>query len=155
KGNKVFKRSLKTSEFGIAAVDFQFADEVNLGDYHVRASIGQHRAEKTVAVKRYQLPKFKTQLTADKRFYLPKETIKATLQSDYFFGKPLSNARVEVTASTFDVAFRTFQTWKGRTDANGHLKFEITLPDYFVGQPLQKGDALVKLDVKVTDAADR
>src|SRR5205807_3153004 len=90
----------------------------------------------------------------DKRFYLPKETIKATLQSDYFFGKPLSNAKVEVTASTFDVAFRAFQTWKGQTDANGHLKFEITLPDYFVGQPLQKGDALVKLDVKVTDTAD-
>jgi uncharacterized protein YfaS (alpha-2-macroglobulin family) len=155
KGNKVFKRSLKTSEFGIAAVDFQLADEVNMGDYHVRASIGQHRAEKTVAVKRYQLPKFKTQVTADKKFYLPKETIKATLQSDYFFGKPLSNAKVEVTASTFDVAIRQFQTWKGQTDANGHVKFDIKLPDYFVGQPLQKGDALVKLDVKVTDATDR
>jgi hypothetical protein len=155
KGNKVFKRSLKTSEFGIAAVDFQLADEVNLGDYHVRVGIGSHRAEKTVAVKRYQLPKFKTQVTADKRFYLPKETVKATLQSDYFFGKPLANAKVEVSASTFDVAFRQFHVWKGQTDANGHLKFEIALPDYFVGQPLQKGDALVKLDVKVTDATHR
>jgi uncharacterized protein YfaS (alpha-2-macroglobulin family) len=155
KGNKVLKRALKTSEFGIASVDFQLADEVNMGDYHVRVSIGKHRAEKTVAVKRYQLPKFKTQLTADKRFYLPKETIKATLQSDYFFGKPLSHAKVVVTASTFDVAFRQFQTWKGQTDANGHVKFDITLPDYFVGQPLQKGNALVKLDVQLTDGADR
>src|SRR5262249_50230432 len=32
--------------------------------------------------------------------------------------------------------------------------FEIQLPDYFVGQPLQKGDAIVKLDIKVLDSAD-
>ena len=38
KGNKVFKKTLTTSEFGIASVDFQLADEVNMGDYHVRAS---------------------------------------------------------------------------------------------------------------------
>src|SRR5439155_2881638 len=36
----------------------------------------------------------------------------------------------------------------------GHAKFDVKLPDYFVGQPLQKGDALVKLEVKVTDTAD-
>ena len=53
-----------------------------------------------------------------------------------------------MTASTFDVAFKDFQTWKGKTDANGHVKFEIKLPDYFVGQPLQKGNALVKLEVE-------
>ena len=93
-------------------------------------------------------------MTADKTFYLPKETIKADLQSDYFFGKPVAGAKVKVTASTFDVAFKDFQTVDAKTDANGHAKFEIQLPDYFVGQPLQKGDALVKLEVKVTDTAD-
>src|SRR5262249_38360585 len=33
-------------------------------------------------------------------------------------------------------------------------KFEIKLPDYFVGQPLDKGNALVRLEVKITDTAD-
>jgi hypothetical protein len=154
KGNKVFKRTLKTSSFGVASVDFQLADEVNIGNYHLRAMLGDTRAEKTVEIKRYVLPKFKVAVTANKSFYLPKETIKVELQSDYFFGKPVGNAKVEVTASTFDVAFNKFHTWKGDTDANGHAKFEITLPDHFVGQPLQKGDAMVKLDVKVLDSAD-
>lgn len=154
KGNKVFKKTLKTSDFGVASIDFQLADEVNMGDYHLRAQVGQSRAEKTVQVKRYQLPKFKTTLKTDKSFYLPKETIKAELQSDYFFGKPVSKAKIEVTASTFDVAFRQFHTWTGTTDENGHAKFEATLPDYFVGQPLQKGNAIVKLDVKLVDSAD-
>jgi hypothetical protein len=154
KGNKVFKRTIKTSDFGIAAVDFQLADEVNMGDYQVRAILGQQQAQKTVAVKRYVLPKFKAELTTDKRYYMPQETIKADLQTDYFFGKPVAGGKVKVTASTFDVQFRQFATWEGQTDPNGHAKFEIKLPDYFVGQPLQKGDALVKLEVKVTDTAD-
>src|SRR5262245_55502551 len=154
KGNKVFKRTFKTNEFGVASVDFQLADEVNMGDYHIRAVVGEARAEKTVNVKRYVLPKFKVEVKADKTFYLPKETVKVELQSDYFFGKPVAKAKLEVTASTFDIAFRKFHTWNGATDANGHAKFEIQLPDYFVGQPLQKGDAIVKLDVKVLDSAD-
>ena len=154
KGNKVYKKTLTTSEFGIASVDFQLADEVNMGDYHLRVAMGEHRADKTVTVKRYVLPKFKVEVKADKTFYLPKEKIQATLQSDYFFGKPVAKAKVEVNASTFDVAFKPFQKWTGTTDENGHVKFEIELPDYFVGLPLQKGNGLVKLEVKVLDSAD-
>ncbi len=154
KGNKVFKKALKTSDFGIASVDFQLADEVNMGNYNLRAIIGDIRAEKTVDVKRYVLPKFKVEVKADKTFYLPKETVRIDLQSDYFFGKPVANSKIEVSASTFDIAFKEFSKWKGMTDANGHAKFEIQLPDYFVGQPLQAGNAIVKLDIKVLDNAD-
>jgi hypothetical protein len=154
KGNKVFKRAQKTSEYGIASVDFQLADEVNMGDYQVRANLGNTQAHKTVSVKKYVLPKFKNDLTADKRFYLPKEVIHADLQSDYFFGKPVAGGKVKVTASTFDVQFKDFLTLETKTDDKGHVKFDVQLPDYFVGQPLQKGDALVKVEVKITDLAD-
>lgn len=154
KGNKVFKRTVKTSEYGIASVDFQLADEVNMGDYEIRAAVGQHEAKKTVTVKKYVLPKFKVELSTDKKFYLPKETVKAELQCDYFFGKPVAGATVKVSASTFDVQFKEFARWEGKTDANGHVKFEMKLPDYFVGQPLQKGDALVRFEVTVTDTAE-
>ncbi|MCI0459089.1 MAG: MG2 domain-containing protein [Gemmataceae bacterium] len=154
KGNKVFKKAQKTSPYGVASVDFQLADEVNMGDYRIRAVLGDIRAEKTVNVKRYVLPKFKANVTSDKTFYLPKETVRGSVQVDYFFGKPVSGGTVKVTAETFDVAFRKFHTWEGKTDNNGHAKFEIKLPDYFVGQPLQQGNALVKLEVKVTDTAD-
>src|SRR5262249_47860280 len=98
KGNKVFKRTLKTSQFAVAPVDFQLADEVNMGDYQLKAALGEARAQKTVTVKRYVLPKFKVQVTSDKSFYLPKEKVKGELQVDYFFGKPVAGGKVEVTA---------------------------------------------------------
>jgi 5-hydroxyisourate hydrolase-like protein (transthyretin family) len=154
KGNKVFKKTVKTSAFGVASADFQLADEVNQGDYHLRAIVNDSRAEKTVNVKRYVLPRFKVNVTADKRFYLPKETVKVELQADYFFGKPVANAKVQVVANTFDVAFKEFAKWQGQTDEAGHAKLEVQLPASFVGQPLEHGNALVKLDVKVTDTAD-
>src|SRR5262249_18069838 len=102
KGNKVFKRTFKTTAHGIGAVDFQLADEVNQGDYHVRATLGGQTADKTVSVRPYVLPKFKAEVTSDKKYYLPKETLHAELQSDYFFGKPVAGAKVHVSASTFD-----------------------------------------------------
>jgi hypothetical protein len=154
KGNKVCKKELKTSEHGIAHADFTLADEVNMGDYRIRAVLGEHTAEKTVAVQRYVLPKFRSEMKTDKAFYQPKETIKATMQVDYLFGKPVAGAAVEVKASTFDVAFKDFLTWKGKTDKAGHVAFEIKLPDYFVGIPLAKGNAVVRLEAKVTDTAD-
>jgi hypothetical protein len=154
KSNKVFKKTVPTSDYGIASADFDLADEVNTGEYRIRAILADRETTKTVSVRPYVLPKFKAEITADKKFYLPKETMHVDLQADYFFGKPIAKGKLEVKASTFDVAFKDFDTVKGETDAAGHTKFEIKLPDYFVGQPLTKGNAMVKLEVKVTDTAD-
>ncbi|HUT99804.1 MAG TPA: MG2 domain-containing protein, partial [Myxococcota bacterium] len=157
KGNKVFKKRLKTGAYGVTSADFQLASEINLGNYQVSVACENRSlaeaAQKTLVVKKYVLPKFKSSISTDKDYYLPRQTIKGKIQSDYFFGKPLSGAKVEVRASTFDVKFKEFATLNGRTGKDGSWKFELKLPDYFVGQPLQKGDAVVKLDVKVTDTA--
>jgi hypothetical protein len=157
KGNKVFKKKVKTNDYGVASTTFQLADEINLGNYQIETVCERkdaaEPAQKTVVVKKYVLPKFKVEVSTDRDYYLPKETIKGKIQSDYFFGKPVAGGEVEVKASTFDVAFKEFATLRGRTDKDGKWEFELKLPDYFVGQPLQKGDAVVKLDIKLTDTA--
>ena len=154
KGNKVFKKTQPTSEYGIVSADFQLATEVNMGRYTVRALIGKTKAEKKVTVDRYVLPKFKVKFTPGKSYYLPNETVTGKLQADYFFGKPVADAKVSIRAATFDVKFTDFGEITGRTDKDGAFKFEQPLPSYFIGQPLEQGNAFVKFEVTVTDGAD-
>jgi len=154
KGNKVFKKPLDTTAFGLAFADFTLADEINLGPYTVRAVMPDGSAERTVEVKRYVLPKFKVSLTTDRPYYLPGEKLTGKVQAGYFFGKPTSRADVLIALSTFDVAFQDFAEIKGKTDDSGSFRFEADLPDYLVGLPLEQGNAFIKLDVEVTDRAE-
>jgi uncharacterized protein YfaS (alpha-2-macroglobulin family) len=154
KGNKVFKRELHTDAFGVSHADFVLASELNEGRYRIRHTAGGRTEEKTVNVERYVLPRFKIALTTDRRYYLPGEMLRGDLQVDYFFGKPVAGGDVHVACAKFDVAFTDFQTVEGKTDDGGHYRFEVRLPDHFVGQPFEAGNASVRLDVSVIDGAD-
>jgi hypothetical protein len=154
KGNKVFRKAVKTDGYGISSADFVLADELNKGTYRIRAVAGGSREEKTVTVDRYVLPKFKARLDTDRKFYQPGDTVKADLQVDYFFGKPVALGKVKVTCSKFDVEFVDFQAIDGKTDDKGHYRFEVKLPAHFVGQPLEAGKASARFKVEVTDTAD-
>ncbi|MGD8239948.1 MAG: MG2 domain-containing protein, partial [Armatimonadota bacterium] len=154
KGNKVFKKALTSDDFGIAAADFQLADEINMGRYTVRALLEETKSEKTVTVERYVLPKYKVGTTLKKDYYLPGETVEGTVQADYFFGKPVADSQVTVKLSTFDVQLSEIATLKGTTDANGTYEFDSKLPTHFVGQPLEQGDAYLQIDVSIKDQAD-
>ena len=153
KGNKVFKKRARPSEFGIASADFELADQVNTGDYAISAAIGDTVSERSVNVSRYVLPKFKIEVTPDRAYYMPGEKVSADLFAEYTFGKPVAGAEVSVTAQEFIEKFRDFATAAGVTDAEGRYHFEIPLKTFFVGQDLKKGDAIVKLGATVTDKA--
>ncbi len=154
KGNKVFKKALRTSQFGVVSADFQLADEINMGPYTIRALIAGSDEQKTVTVDRYVLPKFKVTVETDKPFYVPGEVATGWVRADYVFGKPVSGAAVELTFSKYDVGFSEFAKISGRTDGEGRFRFEQRLPSHFVGQPLQQGAALMSVHAKVTDTAD-
>ncbi|HEY3284478.1 MAG TPA: MG2 domain-containing protein, partial [Armatimonadota bacterium] len=154
KGNKVFKRSGLTSEYGVAFADFTLADEINLGTYRVRAVADSGTQEQTVTVSKYVLPKFKVAFAADRAFYRPGETMTGQVQADYFFGKPVAG-KVSIKLSQFDTGFTDFALVTGTLDAAGHFSFTQKLPDYFAGVPLEQGAAFVKVETTVTDSADQ
>ncbi len=151
KGNKVFKRFTEIDNFGTAYVQFLLADELNFGNYTIRALLNGEKVEKTVKVEKYILPKFKVTLTTDKEFYLPGEKIEGELDVQYFFGKPVTDAQVMITTYRYDIGFQKEAVIKGTTDKRGHYHVVYTLPEYFVGEPLEKGDAFIRLDIDVTD----
>ncbi len=154
KENKVFKRPLKASKFGIVSADFELADEVLTGMYRVRATAGRTTSEAAIEVKRYVLPKFKVQVSPERSWYLPGETVKGTVRADYFFGKTVEGAKVEIDFTTFVAEEVKVASWSGTTDASGTARFEVPLPRAFQGMDLMRGDAPLLVRAKVTDAAD-
>lgn len=153
KGNKVFGDSFTASDYGVAATDFQLADQVNTGSYKITATMGETSSEKTVTVEHYVLPKFKVAVTPDRTFYLPGERVRASLNANYFFGKPVAEGNVQIEGYTFDVARAPAFNLQGATDAEGNFHFEFDLPGYIAGSDLESGLGRFYLQVDVTDQA--
>jgi hypothetical protein len=164
RGNKVFKKITQTDKFGIASAEFSLADEVNLGTYHLRALMGdasnaQNTAEMSFNVERYVLPKFKVALDfADKggqakHGYRPGDHVTGTVRANYFFGQPVDRADITVKATGMDVAQFEAGTAEGKTDTDGAYHFDIKMPEYFAGRPLEGGAARVLIEATVKDSS--
>ena len=159
RGNKVFRQSTQTSKFGIASAEFTLADEVNLGTYHLRAVMDSRSAELALDVEKYVLPKFKVAVDLAgkeqeaRHGYRPGDRVTGTVHANYFFGKPVDDAELTVKASGMDVAVYEVASVEGKTDANGDYRFDLKLPDYFAGHPLDQGTARVLIEATVRDSA--
>lgn len=163
RGNKVFRRVAKTDSFGLASAEFTLADEVNLGAYHIRVKMGDANdsaADLTINVERYVLPKFRVMVDFDtkdgkeKRDYRPGEHVTGTVKANYFFGKPVANATVDIKASAMDVELFGAATTQGRTDEDGTYHFDFVLPRFFAGDVNRHGAAPVVVEATVKDAAE-
>ena len=164
RGNKVFRKATETDNFGIASAEFALADEVNLGDYHLRALMGDpeapaNTAELTIQVQRYVLPKFKVEIEfpqkdgKPRRDYRPGDHVTGTVHANYFFGKPVAHGEVTVKASGMDVAVFEAAASNGNTDDNGAYHFDLKLPGFFAGRPLSQGAASALIEATVKDSA--
>jgi hypothetical protein len=152
-GNKLQRKVLTTSEFGIAGVDFALDNQAQSGDYIISAEIGPVTSSRTVEVKPYTLPRFKIDLATDAPFYLPAAPVTGTVHATYFFGKPVANATVKVRAVAQMFDNSTVVELEGSTDAQGQYTYSFHLPDYFIGQA-DDATATVKVEVTVIDAAN-
>jgi uncharacterized protein YfaS (alpha-2-macroglobulin family) len=165
RGNKVFKKAVRTDDYGIASAEFGLADEVNLGTYHLRASIdggetgARNAAEIALDIERYVLPKFKVAIEfagkdeKPRHGYRPGDHVTGTVRANYFFGKAVDSAEVSVKASGMDVAVYEVGTVRGATDGEGAYRFDLLLPRYMAGRTLNQGAARVLVEATVKDSA--
>lgn len=153
KDNKVERRERMSDAFGVASMKFQLAREVNMGRYRIVTTVGDTVTEKTVTVSRYSLPKFDLDLDLNETVYFAGDRLVGTVSARYFFGQPVAGGAVAVSASTLDVGETVFANVQGATNDEGLYRFEVQIPEYVVGQPLEQGGGLVNLALEVTDAA--
>lgn len=153
RGNKVFRKTVSTSAYGIAGEDFQLANEVNTGDYKITAQMGNTSSERTVTVEHYVLPKFEVAWQTDRTFYLPGESVEGTISAEYFYGKKVDGGEVTITGFTFDFERQDVVQLEGFTDSDGDFAFEFSLPDFIVGTDFEGGAGRFYLEASVTDLA--
>ncbi len=153
KDNKVDRIAATTDGFGVAAATFTLAREVNMGSYRIAALLDDSATEKTVTVSRYTLPKFDLDLALDQPVYLAGEQLVGTLTARYFFGAAVDGGTVRVQAATLDAGRTVFAEAMGQTNGEGLYRFDVQLPAYVVGLPLEQGGGLVELAIEVVDTA--
>jgi uncharacterized protein YfaS (alpha-2-macroglobulin family) len=164
RGNKVFKKATQTDAFGVASAEFDLADEVNLGTYHLRVLMGDpdspaSHAEIALNVEKYVLPKFKVSVVFSnkdgkpKRDYRPGDHVTGTVQTNYFFGKPVDHGPITIKITGADVMTFEAASSAGKTDGDGAYRFDLRLPDYFAGRGSNQGAARALVEATVTDAA--
>jgi hypothetical protein len=125
------------------------------------ADAPSNTAEIALNVERYVLPKFKVAVEfADpengkrqKRGYQPGDHVAGTVRATYFFGKPVDNAELSIKASAVDVSMFEVASAHGKTDSEGSYHFDVRLPKYFAGRPLNHGAARVLIEATVKDSA--
>lgn len=155
KGNKIFKKEVKTDDYGIASSGFKLANILNLGSFAISVTNGDYVSQKTVEVYRYALPKFDSEVVVDRTWYSPGDTVSGSLEARYFFGKPVAGGSVTIDGCTLDVGETCFDKFIGRTDEQGKLQFSVRLPGTLAGLPLENGNALAFLRATVVDAANQ
>ena len=150
KGIKIHKQTLQTDAFGVAAFDLPLANELNFGTWKIIARSGTDtQAEKDIEVDRYVLPSYEVKLSLPKDWFLVDEKIAGSVESQYFFGKPVQG-KAHLEALRYVGTWQTYATADGQLD-NGVFTFSLPPVQYVAGTPAADGAGSLQIKATVTD----
>lgn len=136
----LYKSTVKTSGFGIAAISWTIPENAKLGEYkiEVKNADGEIVGYESIKVTRYDLPNFTVSAKADKNFYLANDkTAVVTVSADYLFGKPVAKGKAKIARENErEWNYRTQkwsidegETYEGEADESGKFTAQIDLSD--------------------------
>ena len=91
---KILEKDLPLSSRGTFSGEIDISGEAPLGSYNITASIGEARSSGYFEVQEYKKPEFKVTVKGPKEFAAVGEKVKFTINANYFFGAPVTNADV-------------------------------------------------------------
>jgi hypothetical protein len=94
KGEKVFEKQFKADEFGGFDGQWDLPKEATLGVYSVHL-VGGPGGGGTFRVEEYKKPEFEVKIDAPTEPVMLGEKIAATINAKYYFGAPVTNAKVK------------------------------------------------------------
>lgn len=150
KGTKVFKKALRTDEYGTATLDLPISDEPNLGVWKVTVQAGERTAELDVRVEEYVLPKYEVKVDLPKDWFLVDEPIQGEVSAEYSYGKPV-RGDLHIVASRYVGQWEEFASFSAEID--GESEFELPAVEYVAGVPEARGMGNVSLEIAVEERA--
>ncbi|MDQ3815319.1 MAG: MG2 domain-containing protein, partial [Armatimonadota bacterium] len=103
KGEKIFEKTLTTSEFGTINGELELPKDAPLGEYSVLAHVPQTNRNVAASgsnrfrVEEYKRPEFVVTVDTPEKAARPGETISTKINARYYFGSPVPNAKVKYT----------------------------------------------------------
>jgi uncharacterized protein YfaS (alpha-2-macroglobulin family) len=172
----IWTQSIALSQMGTAFWNYPVPRDAHLGSYYLSMKMGERYVEGTnFSVEEYKKPEYAVKVTAQTPRVLQGQPIKATIDARYYFGEPVTNAKVKWVVHTSpywptgqiededqsgeggggeeaygDYATEQEQEKTGTLDANGVL--QIVVPTK-VNKAHQ--DLVYRIEARVTDAGNR
>jgi uncharacterized protein YfaS (alpha-2-macroglobulin family) len=177
----VFQKNLTLSAMGTVHADFDIPAGAALGYYSISISTQSSEgggANGSFDVEEYKKPEYQVKVTPEKPLVLQGDPINATIDSRYYFGEPVANAKVSYVVHVSDYwspyfdedqedmpqqdteegggeegdydAGSQVSQQTGQLDANGQLK--ITIPTRITKT---KSDVRYRVEARVMDASNR
>ncbi len=160
-GRQILSQEQQSSAFGIAATDLPLAADAPLGQYQLRATLGDTVSDLSVTLGEAPLPSFLVDVRADAPFYLPGDQVNGQVNAQYFFGQPVAGQQVAVRLVGLRLgqdpaagAERLFvQEQSGETDPAGSFSFHFQLPELPDDAFAPDNTIELNLEATVIDAA--
>jgi alpha-2-macroglobulin len=115
KNEKVLDKAVQADEYGGFASDLALPAGATLGVYHVQVLDVQdrHQGGGSFRVEEYKKPEYEVTVDGPKEPIRLGEQIKATIQAKYYFGAPVTGAKVKykVTRTTHSASWYPAGTW--------------------------------------------
>jgi hypothetical protein len=113
RGEEIYQQQHETNAFGTIDGALPLAEEATTGFYNLEAQLAGWPKDAYFVpyfglgfqVAEYRKPEFTIELSTEKPEVLAGEVITATVSGEFFFGGPVSNAKVDWTAFTEDAYF--------------------------------------------------
>ncbi len=96
KNKEIYSGSLRTNEFGTLAGSFDLDKEADLGNYSVAVSKDNMLYYGSFEVEEFKKPEYFVKIETNNKQFAAGDTVKASISADYYFGSPVTDAKVEV-----------------------------------------------------------
>ncbi len=149
-GKELYLADLALSDMGTLHGEFKLSDDASLGFYSLSGQIGERTFGTGFRVAEYRKPEFEVTVSTDKMEYIQGAEITAQVVARYYFGGPVSDARVTWRLMTQDHYF----AWPENTDVPPSRRRHYTFHDfdYDSRRELTAYGELVTMGTGLTDA---